>query len=348
VAARASDAPAPRQRVVVVRGSITDDRTIAIEPTFTLDARPAIGDPNGSYRVSGLAADGRVLFTAGFEPAAIDHAPTVRHFTVAVPATPDIESALTSILVTTPAARATDRVVAADGRLDWRDRRSSPGGRRPDRGLRRERGRPRRARRIGRGSRYVRRRDRHARLRAVWAAHRSLQRRRAYDARRRGRASAALIGAVAHGATGVTWRDAPAILVRRDDRSRPGGGRQRGESGAEGDRPALRLQRVACDDRVQTRRGAARARGGQRVPDAGAVRRGAIEADQARRVSEEPRRGRDQAGGGRHGAPRDQAQDGSRRRNCEEDRRRDQGRQAQEGAGVDSGGSGARDFAVER
>jgi len=106
VAARAAEAPAARQRVVVVRGSITDDRTIAIEPTFTLDARPAIGDPNGSYRVSGLAADGRVLFTAGFEPAAIDHAPTVRHFTVAVPATPDIESALTSILVTTPAARA--------------------------------------------------------------------------------------------------------------------------------------------------------------------------------------------------------------------------------------------------
>jgi len=106
VAARAADAPVARQRVVVVRGSITDGRTIVIEPTFTLDARPAVGDPNGPYTASGLAADGHVLFTAGFEPAAIDHAPNVRHFTVAVPATAAIETSLASILVTTPNGRA--------------------------------------------------------------------------------------------------------------------------------------------------------------------------------------------------------------------------------------------------
>jgi hypothetical protein len=105
VAARAAGAPAERQRVVVVRGSITNGRTIAIEPAFTLDARPTAGDPSGPFRVSGMAADGRSLFTAGFEPAVLDHAPNVRHFTVAVPATPDIESSLASIVVTTPAGR---------------------------------------------------------------------------------------------------------------------------------------------------------------------------------------------------------------------------------------------------
>lgn len=108
VAARGADAtnaPSPRQRVLVVRGSITDGHTIALEPAFTLDARPTAGDPGGPYRVSGIAADGRTLFIAGFEPAELDHAPNIRHFTVAVPASSDIESSLMSILVTIPGAR---------------------------------------------------------------------------------------------------------------------------------------------------------------------------------------------------------------------------------------------------
>jgi hypothetical protein len=106
VAALGSAAPAARQRVLVVRGSITNGDTIAIEPAFTLDARPTSVDASAPNRVSGLAADGRVLFTAGFEPAVLDHAPNVRHFIVAVPATTEIESSLTSIVVTTPAGQA--------------------------------------------------------------------------------------------------------------------------------------------------------------------------------------------------------------------------------------------------
>ncbi|MFI5229837.1 MAG: hypothetical protein ACHQWU_12260, partial [Gemmatimonadales bacterium] len=109
LAARGAAAPAPRQRVLVVRGSITNGDTIAIEPAFTLDARPTSVNASAPYRVPGLAADGRVLFIAGFEPAVIDHAPAVRHFTVAVPASAELESSLTSIIITTPFGQAARR-----------------------------------------------------------------------------------------------------------------------------------------------------------------------------------------------------------------------------------------------
>ncbi len=115
VASRGTLAPsAPaRQRVLVVRGSVTGSGTITLEPAFTLDARPTIASAVGAYTVRGISSDGRTLFSAGVDAAEIDHAPGMRHFTLAVPATNDIENSLDTILVTGPAGRATMTRAAA-------------------------------------------------------------------------------------------------------------------------------------------------------------------------------------------------------------------------------------------
>lgn len=118
VAALASEAPSPISRVVVVRGSIETGRAMKLEPTFTVNARSALPDRAGPYRVDGLAGDGRVLFSYAFEPAVLDHAPNVRHFTLAVPVTPDIEASLDAVrLVGPPGETRMTRAVAAPGAL---------------------------------------------------------------------------------------------------------------------------------------------------------------------------------------------------------------------------------------
>ena len=108
VASRGTRAPSgsARQRVVIVRGSVTSAGTITLEPAFTLDARPTISSPSGVYTVRGESADGRTLFSARVDAAEIDHAPGIRHFTLAVPATSDVENSLDTILVIGPAGRA--------------------------------------------------------------------------------------------------------------------------------------------------------------------------------------------------------------------------------------------------
>jgi hypothetical protein len=104
----ASLAPEPdRTRVIVVRGSIENDRTLKIEPAFTLNARPSEPEAADHYRVEGVDAAGRVLFVSSFEPAVIDHAPTLKHFAAAVPVSPDVEAQLAEIRVTGPAGSAT-------------------------------------------------------------------------------------------------------------------------------------------------------------------------------------------------------------------------------------------------
>src|ERR1043165_5550509 len=95
------------------------------------------------------------------------------------------------------------------------------------------------------------------------------------------------------------FRHGTVRIVRRHHRRRPPGGRQRDQPGAKGDRAAVRLQGLELVDRVQTRRRADPARGRQRLSDARAVRRRAVQADQARRLGKEPRHRRGQAGGRR-------------------------------------------------
>jgi hypothetical protein len=99
IAARASVAEPVRTHVIVVRGRIENEQTIKLEPSFSLTAHPTVPEPGDTYRVEGLDAGGRVLFTTTFEPAMIDHAPSIRHFTVAVPLSADVEDALAEVRV---------------------------------------------------------------------------------------------------------------------------------------------------------------------------------------------------------------------------------------------------------
>ena len=102
LAAVADRVPATRTRVLVVRGSIEAGRGMKLEPTFVLDALPWLPDRPGTYRVEGLSADGRALFSHSFEPAILDHAPNVRHFTLALPVTSELEESLDAIRLMGP------------------------------------------------------------------------------------------------------------------------------------------------------------------------------------------------------------------------------------------------------
>jgi hypothetical protein len=73
-----------------------------LEPVFALTAHPALPEQSGPYRVDGLAADGLVLFSYAFEPAVLDHAPNIRHFTLAIPAAPDVEESLDVVRLVGP------------------------------------------------------------------------------------------------------------------------------------------------------------------------------------------------------------------------------------------------------
>jgi hypothetical protein len=99
----ASRAPNPVTRVLVVRGSITNGKDIALEPAFTLDARPTPPASAGEYVLEGLDIQGQVLFLAPFTPFVLDHAPELRPFMVAVPSSATLESTLVSLVVRGPA-----------------------------------------------------------------------------------------------------------------------------------------------------------------------------------------------------------------------------------------------------
>jgi hypothetical protein len=95
--------------VIIVRGSVDNEQTIKLEPSFTLTARPTVSEPGDTYRAEGLDASGRVLFSAAFEPTVLDHAPNIRHFAVAVPLSAGAEDALAELRVVGKAGTATLR-----------------------------------------------------------------------------------------------------------------------------------------------------------------------------------------------------------------------------------------------
>nr|MDQ3082353.1 zinc-dependent metalloprotease [Gemmatimonadota bacterium] len=93
-----------RTRVLIIRGAEVRGE-MHLEPAFTMTGTPSI-PASGRYRVTGIDASGIVLFSRSFELATIDHAPDIRHFTLALPATPALESSLREIRVTGPAGEA--------------------------------------------------------------------------------------------------------------------------------------------------------------------------------------------------------------------------------------------------
>lgn len=102
----ADGAPQPRTRVLAIRGSIDDRTGVSLAPAFSIDARPTAPDAEGAYTLTGTDAVGRVLFTYRFDGARIDHDSHVRHFTVTVPETQELDAALASVSVSGPAGSA--------------------------------------------------------------------------------------------------------------------------------------------------------------------------------------------------------------------------------------------------
>ena len=107
--------PGPITRVLVVRGSITNGKDIALEPAFTLDARPTPTPSSGEYVLEGQDNRGQVLFSAPFTPFVLDHAPELRPFMVALPATASLESRLASLVVRGPGGERRLESVALTG-----------------------------------------------------------------------------------------------------------------------------------------------------------------------------------------------------------------------------------------
>ncbi len=99
----ASRAPDPIMRALVVRGSITNGNSIALQPAFTLDARPTTPSSSGDYVLEGLDDRGRSLFSAPFTPFVLDHALELRPFMIAVPSNAVLESKLATLVVRGPA-----------------------------------------------------------------------------------------------------------------------------------------------------------------------------------------------------------------------------------------------------
>ena len=95
----ASRVPEPVSRVLVVRGSVVQGKSVSLEPAFVLNARPSVQESTGDYILKGLDADGQVLFSVPFTPFVLDHAPDVRPFTIALPSNADLEARLVSIVV---------------------------------------------------------------------------------------------------------------------------------------------------------------------------------------------------------------------------------------------------------
>ena len=109
--AAAAPMASERTRVLVVRGTVEQGRSVQLDPAFVLDGHAMQPREGGSYQLDGRAADGRALFTFAFEPAELDHAPTIRQFLFAIPATEQLEESLAEITVRGPAGSA--RVVRA-------------------------------------------------------------------------------------------------------------------------------------------------------------------------------------------------------------------------------------------
>jgi Big-like domain-containing protein len=98
VAAMTASAPGPECDCLIVWGSVTGD-SVHLNPSFATRAHVALPERRGAYRLEGLDAAGARLFAYDFEPATIDHAPDVRHFTFAVPLTESARVALARIRV---------------------------------------------------------------------------------------------------------------------------------------------------------------------------------------------------------------------------------------------------------
>ena len=102
------------RKSLVVWGSATSNRLL-LEPAFSANTRPVLPSRSGPYRIEGLTAQGRVLFSYSFEGERSADAsdPTMRHFTFAIPLDDSLLQSVARISLTSTTGLRVDRGTSA-------------------------------------------------------------------------------------------------------------------------------------------------------------------------------------------------------------------------------------------
>ena len=112
-----ADAGVSPSRVLLLWGGVDGGGTPFLEPSFLLDAAPALPRSRGGYEIKGHDREGEELFSLSFEMSEVAHGAAGSVFAFALPVRPSLVDGLASITLAGPAGRAaldrqTDRPMA--------------------------------------------------------------------------------------------------------------------------------------------------------------------------------------------------------------------------------------------
>ncbi len=105
---------APRGPALLVWGRIENGRVV-LEPAFFIETRPVLPTKPGPFRVDGLAAGGRRVFSIAFDATPVADSPRdARHFAFAVPLSPSSASQLSTLQLSGPSGVASLSATTAE------------------------------------------------------------------------------------------------------------------------------------------------------------------------------------------------------------------------------------------
>ncbi|WP_420448303.1 leucine-rich repeat domain-containing protein [Candidatus Palauibacter sp.] len=105
--ARAAATAAPPQRSLLLWGGVDEEESLFLDPALVVDAPAVLPSSAGAYRLSGVAADGRELFSLDFDMSAVADGDGRTSFAFALPADPAWSDALARITLSGPEGSAT-------------------------------------------------------------------------------------------------------------------------------------------------------------------------------------------------------------------------------------------------
>ena len=100
-AAAAAEAPVATQSLLV-SGRLTADSTLSLDPAFVVEAPPVMPSGTGPYSLSGVGADGTVVFSFAFDMEDVVDGDGSSTFMFAIPAAAGWESELASLVLSGP------------------------------------------------------------------------------------------------------------------------------------------------------------------------------------------------------------------------------------------------------
>ncbi|MXX68811.1 MAG: hypothetical protein F4Y74_07610 [Gemmatimonadales bacterium] len=103
----ASDAPGPPTATMLLWGGAEADGTPYLNPSFAVDAPPALPTSDGEYEIVGRAADGRILFSLSFDMTRVADSDGKLGFAYAVPIHGETAALLEEIALSGPGGAVT-------------------------------------------------------------------------------------------------------------------------------------------------------------------------------------------------------------------------------------------------